>query len=195
MFRNRILRSLCILVLGVLLTMYSADAPLILVQATGALLVLSGLISLLSLLRKHRTRQETLLYPILGVATIVMGTLLIAMPAFFLTAFMYVIAALLVLAGAFQFLSCLRMRQTGIRLHAVACVVPVLEFGAGLFVLVHPLATASLPFVVMGVAYVVYALMEGWAAVQVRRYEKAHPVQEAEEVVEPADILPHEDAE
>jgi len=192
MFRNRILRSLCILVLGILLTMYSADAPAIFVQCLGALFILPGIISLLTLLRKGRTRQETLLYPILGIGTIIFGTLLIALPSLFIAAFMYVIAGILILAGAVQFLSCLRMRQTGIGIHAAAFVLPLLTFGSGIFVLVHPLATASLPFVIMGAAYIIYALTECWAAWQVRNYEKAHPVPVAEEMVEPAEALTNE---
>lgn len=184
MFRNRILRALCILTLGVLLTMYSDNAPVVLVQLVGALFVLPGAVSLLALLRKNRTRQEALLYPVLGVGSIVFGALLIALPAEFVRAFMYVMAGVLVLAGTLQFAACLRMRSLGVRVAWGALVLPLLCFGCGIFVMARPLESAALPFILMGAAYIVYGLTECWAAWKMKQYEQTHPVEDAVEVVE-----------
>lgn len=184
MIRNKAFRSVCLLIVGMLLVWCSDEAPKWLVQGVGVLLVIPGVVSLLSLLRKDKTRRELLLYPVVGVVTVVFGILLIFWPSFFVRASMFVLAALLIILGAHQVYSRWRMQKMGIEINGATFLLPVLIIGAGIFVLVYKELAAALPFILLGAAYIVYSLFELWSVISLVKYQKLHPETAAPEVVE-----------
>lgn len=188
--RNKTVRALCLLAVGALLVMQSDRAPAWLVQGIGALLIIPGIVSLLSLLRKDRSQREMLLYPVMGLVTIMAGVALILAPSYFVQAFMYLLAALLIAAGIAQMISRWRMRRTGIPVAWATFLIPLISVAAGIFVIVYRELAAALPFIVLGAAYILYALLELWSAMDVWKFSRtqtrnAQPALEATPAIEP----------
>ncbi|MBR1594119.1 MAG: DUF308 domain-containing protein [Alloprevotella sp.] len=170
--RNKVIRAVCLLAIGGLLVCVSEQAPLWITQGIGTLFGLSGIFSLLSLFRKDVGRRETVLYPVLGLASLALGVYLIGWPASVVSLLLYLLAGLLVLAGCVQAVSRLRMQRMGIKLNAATYFIPLLTVGAGVFVALYPLGTAAVPFIILGAAYILYALLELWSALELHRWQK-----------------------
>ncbi|MBR1712887.1 MAG: DUF308 domain-containing protein [Alloprevotella sp.] len=170
--RNKAVRALCLLAVGILLVMYSEQAPAWIVQGVGVLLIIPGLVSLLSLLRKDRSRRETALYPVMGAVTIVFGLLLLLMPGFFVHASMFVLAALLIIAAMVQIYSRWRMQKMGVQINGATFLIPLITAGAGIVVLAYRELAAALPFIILGAAYMLYALLELWSALELWKFQR-----------------------
>ena len=197
MIRHKAIRSICLLAVGLLLVWCSDEAPKWLVQGVGVLLVIPGLVSLLSLLRKDKTHRELLLYPIVGAVTIIFGVLLIVWPSLFVRASMYVLAALLIILGAHQVYSRWRMQKLGIDINGATFLLPLLIIGAGIFVIVRQELAAALPFIIIGATYILYSLFELWSVLSLVKYSKEHLEEDEPEVAEalPETTEPEQDAE
>ena len=182
--KNLVLRAFCLLVLGVILLVYSNSIAGAIVQAIGALLIVPGLFSIGSLFREKK--GEVALSLIQGSATIILGTILLIWPSMFISALMYTLAGLLILAGTVQFTSRWQMQKQGIELDKLSYFVPVLTLLAGIVVIAFPLETASIPFCIIGAAFCLYSILEFVSAWQIRKFQKTHThstiiVDEAEE--------------
>ena len=95
-----IIRCICALVIGVLLVAWPEAAILYLVITIGVLFLVPGLFSLSGYL--IRGKQDGSRFPIAGLGSLLFGLWLMIMPAFFVGILMYVLGAVLVLAGISQ---------------------------------------------------------------------------------------------
>ena len=95
-----IIRCICALVIGVLLVAWPEAAILYLVITIGVLFLVPGLFSLSGYL--IRGKQDGSRFPIAGLGSLLFGLWLMIMPAFFVGILMYVLGAVLVLAGNSQ---------------------------------------------------------------------------------------------
>ena len=104
----------------------------------------------------------------MGLGSLLFGLWLLIMPGFFVRILMYVLGAMLVLAGLNMLAGLVNAR----RLMPVAWgfyVVPVLILAAGIVVLFNPFQTAELPFIVLGVTSIVYGDFDMFEAYKFRR--------------------------
>lgn len=104
----------------------------------------------------------------MGLGSLLFGLWLLIMPGFFVRILMYVLGAMLVLAGLNMLAGLVNAR----RLMPVAWgfyVVPVLILAAGIVVLFNPFQTAELPFIVLGVTSIVYGVFDMFEAYKFRR--------------------------
>lgn len=151
------IRSVFALIIGVLLVMYPGEASLYLVMTIGVLFLLPGLISLWSYFTMGDKRPRV--FPLVGLGSALLGVWLLVMPGFFIQILMYMLGAMLVLAGVNLIAGLMQARR-----HAVVAVafyiVPVLLLIAGLLVLVNPFGTAAVPFIILGVSSIAYALSD-----------------------------------
>lgn len=107
-------------------------------------------------------------FPFMGLGSLLFGLWLLIMPGFFVRILMYVLGAMLVLAGLNMLAGLVNAR----RLMPVAWgfyVVPVLILAAGIVVLFNPFQTAELPFIVLGVTSIVYGVFDMFEAYKFRR--------------------------
>lgn len=155
---NSILRSVCSLVIGVLLVVWPETAMIYLVITIGVLFLIPGLISLLGYFA-HRTGEVKQMFPIAALGSALFGLWLMIMPAFFVSILMYILGAILVLAGI-QLISSLVSARRDSMVPAGFFVVPVLILLAGIIVLLNPFATASVPFIILGVSCIFYSLSD-----------------------------------
>lgn len=159
-------RDIFSVIIGVLLVMYPGVASIYFVMAIGAMFFIPGVIALVAYLM-NRTKQQ-LIFPFMGLGSLLFGLWLLIMPSFFVFILMYVLGALLVLAGLNMLTGLVNARK-----HANVAVgfyaVPAMVLIAGIVVLFNPFQTAELPFIVLGVSSIVYALFDMLNAYKFRR--------------------------
>ena len=152
-----IIRCICALVLGVLLVAWPEAAILYLVITIGALFLVPGLFSVFGYLT--RGKQNGMSFPIAGLGSLLFGLWLMIMPAFFVGILMYVLGAVLVLAGISQIVNLSAARSWTV-VPGGFFVVPVLVLIAGVVVLFNPFTAATVPFIILGVSSIVYGLSD-----------------------------------
>ncbi|MDE5676496.1 HdeD family acid-resistance protein [Phocaeicola sp.] len=174
-----IIRCICALTIGVLLVVWPEAAILYLVITIGVLFLVPGLISVFGYLVHGRQRRD--MFPIIGLGSLLFGLWLMIMPEFFVESLMYVLGAVLVLAGINQIVNLSAARNWTI-VPFIFFVIPVLVLIAGLVVLFNPFEAATVPFIILGVSGIVYAIADLVNIIRFRT-KKGSNVIEIEEVV------------
>lgn len=171
--RNIMLRSITILGIGLVLVKYADEAPEWLVETIGGLLILLGLITLGTwIFQKTISTLFKFLLPVISVATILLGTILVVFPTEFIKAFMYAVATLLILIGILQFSERLNMARNSIKVSTISFLVPITSVSIGLFVIAYYRAVSNLPFIIMGSTCILYALLEFASSIQIYSFNK-----------------------
>ena len=101
-----VLRCIFAFVLGLVLVLWPEAAVTYLVITFGICFIIPGLFSILNYFTREKVEGEpSPMFPIDGAGSILFGAWLVIMPQFFVSILMYVLGALLVLAGARQLIS------------------------------------------------------------------------------------------
>lgn len=186
-FNYYALSSICALIIGVLLVVWPDVAVRYLVITIGVLFMLPGLVGIFSYfatLRQIREAGGKPFVPIAGIGSAILGFWLIIMPDFFITILMYLLGVLLVMAGLTQLFNFISVRKFT-NVPFIMYVVPVLVLAAGMVVLINPFQVANVPFIILGVSSIVYALTDLVRLIRFRR-----KIQKEENIV---DITPIEE--
>ncbi len=163
-----IISNLCAFVIGVLLVVWPGEAVHYLVVVIGVLFLLPGLMGLLASLAGRQAQQTA--FPILALGSTLLGLWLMITPGFFVGILMYVLGVLLVLAGLVQLSHLVSVREF-VPVPWGMYVFPVLVFGAGLVVLFNPFEVATVPFVLLGGAAILYSVIDLLRLLRYRRKE------------------------
>ena len=173
-----IIRCVCALVIGVLLVAWPEAAILYLVITIGVLFWVPGLFSVFGYLMSGK--QSGTSFPIAGLGSLLFGLWLMVMPAFFVGILMYVLGAILVLAGISQIVNLSAARSWTI-VPGGFFVIPVLVLIAGMVVLFNPFTAATVPFIILGVSSIVYGLSDLVSIIRFRQ-KKDKDVPEIEDI-------------
>ena len=177
--RSVVFRALSFLLIGVLMVMFPDKMTEWLVIVTGLLFFVPGLVSIVSFFRAYSKDDSTrMLLPVIGIGSVLLGAVLIAMPAMFVKWLMYVLAALLLLAGITALTNMIHFRKY-IEVSVFFYVIPVLLCITGVFIAINPLEAAEIPFIVFGVASILYAIFELIGAVHFRKVYRLRTTEKA----------------
>lgn len=152
-----IIKCICALVIGVLLVTWPEAAIIYLVITIGVLFLVPGLISVFGYLTAGKQGSRS--FPVAGLGSLLFGLWLMIMPAFFVGILMYVLGAILVLAGISQIVNLSAARSWTV-VPGGFFVIPVLVLIAGIVVLFNPFTAATVPFIILGVSSIVYGLSD-----------------------------------
>lgn len=152
-----IVKCICALVIGILLVVWPEAAVFYLVIAIGVLFLVPGVMSNVGYLTKGR--EQVMSFPLAGLGSLLFGLWLIVMPGFFVGILMYVLGAVLLLAGISQIVEFVSARSWTV-VPVGFYIIPVLLLLAGILVLFNPFAAAAIPLIILGVSSIVYALSE-----------------------------------
>ena len=162
--------SLCALVIGILLVTWPDVAVSYLVITIGVLFLIPGLVGLfsyLALLNKSKADAPRPVFPIVALGST-----------------LFVLGILLVLGGISQLANLIAARSF-MPVPFGVYIVPVLILAAGITVLFNPFATAEIPFIVLGISSIVYALMDMVRLLRFRKKNKniqdVTPIEEIKE--------------
>lgn len=152
----QLVRSISILLIGVLLVTLGYQAINILIIAVGILFMIPGFYSLFTYFR-HRHSHP--MFPFAALGSFLLGFWLVLSPSFFVGIFMYVLGAVLVVLGIHQ-LATLSTSRHIVPVPGGLYVFPIAVLLMGLFIFFNPFEAASLPFIVIGIGCLVSSLSD-----------------------------------
>ena len=172
-FQSSIFRAVCAIVVGALLIKYPQEGVTWLTVAIGVLFLISGIIALIAYVnaRKHAgeytiTDQQGRVisggqptFPIVGAGSVILGLILALTPGVFVNGLMYVRGAIMILGGINQLMSLVSARRFG-SVPFAFWVAPSLILLTGLFVVLKPMDSASVPLLILGWCSLVYGVTE-----------------------------------
>ena len=153
-FFYQLLRSLTVLLVGVLLVACREQWTQWIVVLTGDVFFIVGLISVFNYLLKKNRGKPTGSLPILGIAGILLGLILMIAAETFLKFFIYVMGAVLILFAIYQLVTMMNIHRK-VRLHSALFLAPILAILFGVFALWNPTKVASIPFLLTGLGCIV----------------------------------------
>lgn len=171
LLRSVLVRSLCVLTLGILLVVYSGQVSRWLVMACGVLFILPGVLAVLSGIRSRGRRETSLIYPLVGIGSILFGTVQLIFPHLFFEALHYVLAIALLILPLVQLYGFWQMHRFGVSASWICILLPVVCVGIGVYVLFARQfdETDHLPLLLTGIGFIIYALLEMWSIILVRK--------------------------
>lgn len=157
---SSVLRCVFAIVLGFILIVWPEAAVTYLVILIGICFIIPGIFSLLSYFTRPKTEGEaTPMFPIEGAGSIIFGVWLVVMPHFFVNILMYLLGALLIIAGVQQIMSLVSARKWSLVPFGFY-VVPVLILIVGVAILAYPFSAAANTFVIFGIGCLFYGVSE-----------------------------------
>ena len=183
--RSALFRAVCSIVVGVLLIQYPGNTVTWITVAIGVLFLLSGVLSCvtyLSALRNAASYKITdadgrVIYggkpsvPVVGIGSVVLGALLAARPAMFVSGLMYVLGGMLILGAIIQFVALLSVRRyAGFSFFYWVC--PSLVLLVGLYAMFKPMESAAMPLVIIGWCSLLYGVTEAVNALKIYSWKK-----------------------
>ncbi|MDE7379323.1 MAG: DUF308 domain-containing protein [Paraprevotella sp.] len=168
-----VFRSVCTILIGILLVSNPEMTSPLLVQIIGVLFFLSGLVSLASYVWVRWRSKEKMkpFFPIVGLGSFLFGMFLFFFPGYFILYLMWMLGGLFVIAGINQMAALISYRKV-MPLSWPVFVVPSLVLLAGVFIIARPFESASLPFIVLGICSICYGISEFVNGVRLHRWLK-----------------------
>lgn len=199
--QSSIFRAICAIAIGILLIKFPDNTVTWITVAIGILFLLSGIISLVVYLnaKKHVSEYkitdaeghvvagEKPTFPIVGVGSIILGFLLALTPNVFITALMYIIGGILILGAINQYMNLVNARKYG-KIGFGYWIFPSVILLIGLYVIIKPMAPASMAMLVLGWCSLLYGVTEMINSLKFysdkRKVRQAQEIPVAEEVIE-----------
>lgn len=167
-----ILRGVLAIILGVVLVMWPEAAIIYMIMVIGACFLLPGIYSIVGyFLRNKENEVASPMFPLDGLGSLLLGAWLLIMPHFFVNILMYLLGAVLVLAGIQQIATLIRARKWSIVPYGFY-VLPSLILLVGILILVYPMDVMANTLTVFGVATLFYGVNEliNWYKFRKRDY-------------------------
>ena len=196
MFKNSLLRALVVLGMGIALVMYSNEVARLVVQGIGVLFILPGLITAYGGISKDKYENSVPLMPIVvGGGSVILGAILLLFPELFISALLYILAGLLLLGSTMQIYQLVKLHQEGMKSSMIYYLFPATIFVVGLYIMLHPMEAASLPFLFVGYAAILFSVIELLMHLRVSSFRRGAggKADEAKEVA-PEEVKPKTEA-
>ena len=199
--QSSVFRSISAIAIGCLLIKYPDNTVTWITVAIGILFLLSGLISLIVYVHARKNVSEFKImdseghviagekptFPIVGVGSLILGAMLALTPNVFITALMYIIGAILILGAINQFMNLVNARKYG-KVSFGFWVFPSVVLLIGLYVIIKPMAPASMAMLILGWCSLLYGVTELVNSLKFhadrRKFRQAQEVPVAEEIIE-----------
>ena len=203
--QSSIFRALSAIAIGILLIKFPDNTVTWITVAIGILILLSGIISLVVYVHARKNVSEYKItdaqgrvvagekptFPIVGVGSIILGFLLTLTPNIFIKALMYIIGAILILGAINQYMNLINARRYG-KIGFGYWIFPSVILLIGLYVIIKPLAPASMAMLVLGWCSLLYGVTEMINSLKFysdkRKAHQAEEIPVAEEVIEATNV-------
>ena len=199
--QSSVFRAISAIAIGCLLIKYPDNTVTWITVAIGILFLLSGLISLIVYVHARKNVSEFKVmdkeghviagekptFPIVGVGSLILGAMLALTPNVFITALMYIIGGILILGAINQFMNLVNARKYG-QVSFGFWVFPSVVLLIGLYVIIKPMAPASMAMLILGWCSLLYGVTELVNSLKFhadkRKFRQAQEVPVAEEIIE-----------
>lgn len=181
-FKGTFTRAILAIVVGAVLVIWPDVALRYIIMFIGAMFLMTGLVAFI-VSNKNREEHRRSLVPFSGIGSMALGLLLLCLPSFFMTIFMFVLGFMLVVAAIGQFVALTVARQYGM-ISPVSYLFPVLILVAGIVVLFDPFASAESVFILFGITAIFYGITDLINQSVIRKIRKNAEEQERIEKME-----------
>lgn len=199
--QSSIFRAICSIAIGILLIKFPDNTVTWMTVAIGILFLLSGIISLVVYMNARRNVSDYKItdadgnviageqptFPIVGVGSLILGVLLALTPTIFITALMYIIGGILILGAINQYMNLVNARRYG-KISFGYWIFPSLILLTGLYVIIRPMAPASMAMLILGWCSLLYGVTEMINSLKFhsdkRKFRQAQEIPVAEEIHE-----------
>ena len=159
-FNNAILRGIFAVLLGIILVLWPEAAIIYIIMVIGAGFLLPGVFSIVNyLMRNKKDESVSPMFPLDGLGSVLLGAWLLAMPEFFVDILMYILGAILLIAGLQQIITLISARKWKY-VPMGYYVLPSIIFLVGLLILIYPMAVIANTLVIFGIAILFYGVNE-----------------------------------
>lgn len=183
--QSSVFRAICAIAVGAMLIKNPDSTVKGITIAIGILFLVSGVISCVAYFnaRLHSAENEVYdadgkllvggrpMFPIVGLGSVILGFVLALMPGAFVTSLMYVLGGIILLGALNQFMVLIQARKFA-TLPLWFWVCPTLVLLTGLFVMIKPMESASLPLLIIGWCLLFYGVTECINAFKIHQYIK-----------------------
>ena len=183
--QSSVFRAICAIAVGAMLIKNPDSTVKGITIAIGILFLVSGVISCVAYFNAHLHSAENEVYdadgkllvggrpmfPIVGLGSVILGFVLALMPGAFVTSLMYVLGGIILLGALNQFMVLIQARKFA-TLPLWFWVCPTLVLLTGLFVMIKPMESASLPLLIIGWCLLFYGVTECINAFKIHQYRK-----------------------
>lgn len=158
---NVIVRALSMIILGVLLISEQEVLTLTIVQCFGVAVIVPGLFSLISLVKRWGEKDKVYFWlsVISASVCIILGCWLFFAPGSFIIEVVLLLGLLLIALGVYQFYM-FWCASRYITISALLYLPPVLLIVAGIFIIITPAMSVSLVMLVVGISLIVAGIVE-----------------------------------
>lgn len=168
-----IFRSLCSLLVGLLLLFNAAQMPELIVRLIGLLFLLPGVfgvsVYLYGRLNPHAIVRPS--FPLMSIGSIFFGVFLEIYPEEFVSYLIFLMGFLLLLAGINQFMSMFANRKVS-PFSFLLMLMPLVLIGIGIYCLTHTNEAAETLFKILGATCIYYGLSDMFLALRTKHYSK-----------------------
>lgn len=183
--QSSVFRAICAIAVGAMLIKNPDSTVKGITIAIGILFLVFGVISCVAYFnaRLHSAENEVYdadgkllvggrpMFPIVGLGSVILGFVLALMPGAFVTSLMYVLGGIILLGALNQFMVLIQARKFA-TLPLWFWVCPTLVLLTGLFVMIKPMESASLPLLIIGWCLLFYGVTECINAFKIHQYRK-----------------------
>ena len=183
--QSSVFRAICAIAVGAMLIKNPDSTVKGITIAIGILFLVSGVISCVAYFNARLHSAENKVYdadgkllvggrpifPIVGLGSVILGFVLALMPGAFVTSLMYVLGGIILLGALNQFMVLIQARKFA-TLPLWFWVCPTLVLLTGLFVMIKPMESASLPLLIIGWCLLFYGVTECINAFKIHQYRK-----------------------
>lgn len=183
--QSSVFRAICAIAVGAMLIKNPDSTVKGITIAIGILFLVSGVISCVAYFnaRLHSAENEVYdadgkllvggrpMFPIVGLGSVILSFVLALMPGAFVTSLMYVLGGIILLGALNQFMVLIQARKFA-TLPLWFWVCPTLVLLTGLFVMIKPMESASLPLLIIGWCLLFYGVTECINAFKIHQYRK-----------------------
>ncbi len=180
--RSAVFRAICAIVTGILLINNPDSTVRGITIAIGVMFLVSGVISCATYLNARKNSAGAEIYdadgrliasprppfPLVGIGSILLGLILAVIPDTFVKSLMYVLGALIILGAINQFIALAGAKRV-FRVPAWFWVCPSVILITGIFVMVKPMDSATVPLLILGWCLLFYGVTECVNAVKIYR--------------------------
>lgn len=154
-----LIRTICALVIGLVLVLWPNAATNYIVITIGVLFLIPGFIALVGYFAAKPASGVKRRFPVEAVGSFLFGLWLVMTPAFFADILMFILGFILILGGGQQIASLTAARRWT-RVPGGFYVVPSLILIAGVVALFNPTGTRNTVLMIIGISSLVYAVSE-----------------------------------
>ncbi len=188
LFQSAIFRSLCAIIVGVLLIQYGGDMLHWLTIVIGAIFFATGLVSFIVYHYTKKRFEETqaifdqdgneisrsvLSFPIVGIGSMILGAILFFMPNDFNKGIVIVLGLVLVLGGLNQIVSLAKATKFA-HVPFLFWIFPLVIFGIGVYSVFNAGSTIDIVMKLIGWCMIFYGLVECIDSLKIYQMRKAY---------------------